>query len=154
MLFRSICWSSVEIARAQSEGKKPNFLRHEETDYICQYFTSIVPPNDEIHLRCDDPKVTADWENGNRSMCRSDTFCRDDAIVLQLARAAFANSHGEIHFIPKRGKALQSGRQAYFACKGRFVGINAACLECDLTRDIIQKMQYEGESRSWNWDKH
>jgi hypothetical protein len=29
-----------------------------------------------------------------------------------------------------------------------------ARLECDLVRDIIQKMHYEGESRSLNWDKH
>jgi hypothetical protein len=71
-----------------------------------------------------------------------------------LAHAAFANSPGEIHFIPKRGKTLQSGRQAYFACKGQLVGINTARLKCDLARDIIQKMQYEGESQSWNWDKH
>ena len=49
---------------------------------------------------------------------------------------------------------MQSGRQAYFACKGQFVGINTARLECDLAQDIIQKMRYEGESRSWNWDKH
>ena len=49
---------------------------------------------------------------------------------------------------------MESGRQAYFACKGHFVGINTACLECDLPRDIIQKMQYVGESQSWNWDKH
>ncbi len=34
------------------------------------------------------------------------------------------------------------------------MGINTACLECDLARDVIQKMRYEGESRSWNWDKH
>ena len=133
--------------QAQSEGEKPDFFRLEETDCICRNFTSIVSQNDEVHLRCDDPKVKADWENRNRSMCRSDTFRRDDAIVLQLARAAFADSPGEIHFIPKRGKTLQSGRQAYFACKGQFVGINTARLECDLTRDIIQKMRYEGSHK-------
>ena len=27
-------------------------------------------------------------------------------------------------------------------------------LECDLARDIIQKMRYKGVSLSWNWDKH
>ena len=150
----SVSWSTVETSRAMSEGKKPSFFRLEETDYMCRKFTHIVPLNDEINLRVDDPKVRADWENGNRSMRRSATFRRDDAIVLQLARAAFADSPGEIHFIPKRGKTLQSGRQAYFACKGQFVGINTARLECDLARDIIQKMRYEGESRSWNWDKH
>jgi hypothetical protein len=48
----------------------------------------------------------------------------------------------------------QSGRQSYFACKGQLVGINTACLECNLARDVIQKMRYEGESRNWNWDKH
>jgi hypothetical protein len=105
----AIRWSTVETARAQSKGKKPDFFCLEETDYICRNFTSIVPQNDEIHLRCDDPKVKADWENRNRSMRRSDTFRCDDSIVLQLARAAFVNSPGEIHFIPKRGKTLQSG---------------------------------------------
>ncbi len=64
------------------------------------------------------------------------------------------DSPGEIHFIPKRGKTLKSDQQAYFACKGQFVGINTAHLECDLMHDIIQKILYEGESRSWNWDKH
>jgi hypothetical protein len=71
----------VETACTQSEGKKPDFFHLEETNYICRNFTSIVPPNDEIHLWCDDPKVKADWENGNCSMRRSDTFHHDDAIV-------------------------------------------------------------------------
>lgn len=60
----------------------------------------------------------------------------------------------DIYFTPKKRKTLQSGRHAYFACKGQFVGINTACLECDLANDIIQKIQYEGKSRSWNWYKH
>ena len=64
------------------------------------------------------------------------------------------DSPGEIHVVPKKGRALQSSRQAYFACKGQFVGVNTAHIECDLWSDIIQKMCYEGESRSWNWDKH
>jgi hypothetical protein len=67
-----------------------------------------VPWNDKIHLWCDDPKVKADWENDNRSMHPSNTFCRNDAIVSQLACVAFADSPGKIHFIPKRGKTLQS----------------------------------------------
>jgi hypothetical protein len=79
----------VETVLAQSKGKKPTFFCLEETDYICWYFTSIVPQNDEIHLQCDDPKVKADWENGNHSMRRSDTVHRDDAIVLQLADATY-----------------------------------------------------------------
>ena len=64
----AIRWSTVETARARSEGKKPDFFRLEETDYICRNFMNIVPQNDEVHLQCDDPKVKADWENGNRSM--------------------------------------------------------------------------------------
>ena len=78
-------------------------------------------------------------------MHRSDMFGHDDAIVLQLACAAFADSPGENHFIPKRGKTWQCNQQAYFACKSKFIGINTAHLECDLERDIIQKMRYEGE---------
>ena len=34
------------------------------------------------------------------------------------------------------------------------MGIHTARQECDLARDVISKMQYEGESRQWNWDKH
>jgi hypothetical protein len=60
--------------------------------------------------------------------------------MFQLARVAFADSPGDIHFTPKKGKLLQSGRQAYFACKGQFGGVNTAHLECDLARGIIQKM--------------
>lgn len=67
-------------------------------------------------------------------------------LVFLLAYIAFANSHGEVHLIPKKGKGLQSGCWAYFACKGQFVGINTAHLECDLAHEVIQKMQYEEES--------
>jgi hypothetical protein len=81
-------------------------------------------------------------------------FRHDDAIVFQLARIVFADSPGEVHFIPKKGKVQQSGRHSYFACKGQFVGINTARLECDLARDVIQKMHYEGESQNWDWDNH
>jgi hypothetical protein len=51
-----------------------------------------------------------------------------------------------MYFIPKKVKTLQSGCEVYFACKGEFVGINTACLECDLAHEVIQKMYYEGES--------
>jgi hypothetical protein len=146
----AITWGSVTTPRAQSEGKKPDFFCFQETNYICRNFMHIVPRNDTVHLVCDDPRVRAEWENGSCSSHRSDTFHQDDAIVLQLAWVAFADSPGEIHFTPKKGKQLQSGRQAYFACKGQFVGVNTAFLKCDLARNIIQKMQYEGESWSWN----
>jgi hypothetical protein len=53
-------WSTLETARAQSKGKKPDFFKFEMAEYYCRNFTSIVPDNDEIHLRCDDPKVRAD----------------------------------------------------------------------------------------------
>ena len=81
-------------------------------------------------------------------------FRRDDAIVFHLACITFADSPGEVHFIPRKGGVQLSGHAAYFACKGQFVGINTARLECDLARNVIQKMRYEGESRSWNWNKH
>ena len=89
-----------------------------------------------------------------RSHRRNDVFRHNNAIVFQLARIAFADLPGEVHFIPRKGKVQQSGRQSYFACKGQFVGINTARLECNLARDVIQKMRYEGESQNWNWDKH
>ena len=74
--------------------------------------------------------------------------------MFHLARIAFADSPGEVHFIPKRGKVQQCGHQSYFACKGQFVVIYTARLECNLAQDVIQKMHYEGRSQSWNWDKH
>jgi hypothetical protein len=105
-------------------------------------------------LRYSDKKVLAEWESGLQANHRSDVFHRDDAIVFQLACIAFADSPGEVHFIPRKGNVQQSGQQSYFACKGQFVGINTICLECDLARDVIQKMRYEGESRNWNWERH
>ena len=60
-------------------------------------------------------------------------FWCNDAIAFQLACIAFADSPGEVHFIPKKGKVQQSGCASYFACKGQFMGVNTACLECDLT---------------------
>jgi hypothetical protein len=139
---------------AQQRGLCPDFFKFKETDHQCRIHAPIVPIDDQHHLKCDDEKVIAEWESGSRADRRSDVFRRDDAIVFHLACIAFADSPGEVHFIPKKGKVQQSGRQSYFACKGQFVGINTARLECDLAQDVIQKMRYEGESRSWNWDKH
>jgi hypothetical protein len=103
---------------------------------------------------CNDWKVCADWVKGSCSGCWSDVFCQDDAIAFQLAWAAFPDSPGEIHFIPSKGKTLQSSRQVHFECKGHLVGVNMACLKCDFTRDVTQKMHCKGELRSWKWDKH
>jgi hypothetical protein len=60
-------------ANTQSEGKKPVFFCFHETDYICHYFTHIVPCNDVVHLVCDDQRY-AEWENGSPSCHRSDMF--------------------------------------------------------------------------------
>lgn len=57
-------------------------------------------------------------------------------------------------FCPKESAKHHSGRQAYFACKGQFVGADTAQQECDLARDTISKMQYEGEPRNWGWNSH
>ena len=147
-------WEELTTRRAMAEGRRPDFFKLEMCDYYCRTMAPIVPFEEAHHLRCSDEKVIAQWESGNRSTHRSDVFRRDDAIVFHLARVAFADSPGEVHFIPRKGRVQPSGRAAYFACKGQFVGINTARLECDLARDVIQKMRYEGESRSWNWDKH
>jgi hypothetical protein len=77
-------------------------------------------------------------------------FLYDDVIIFHQACIAFADSPGKIHFISKKGKMLQSGCGVYFDRNGQFVGINIVCLECDLAHEVIQKMQYEGESQSWN----
>ncbi len=152
--LRPVFWSELTDRRADAEGRRPDFFKLEMCDYYCRTVAPIVPFEEAHHLRCSDEKVIAQWESGNRSTHRSDVFRRDDAIVFHLARVAFADSPGEVHFIPRKGRVQPSGRAAYFACKGQFVGINTARLECDLARDVIQKMRYEGESRSWNWDKH
>jgi hypothetical protein len=152
--LKPVLWSELTDERAEAEGRRPEFFKLEQCDYYCRTMAPIVPFEEAHHLRCCDEKVIAEWESGGRSTHRSDVFRRDDAIVFHLARIAFADSPGEVHFIPRKGRVQPSGRAAYFACKGQFVGINTARLECDLARDVIQKMRYEGESRSWNWDKH
>ncbi len=81
-------------------------------------------------------------------------FCRDDTIVFALAGIAFKDLPGKCHFVPKKGKHLQSRQEAYIAYKEQFVGINTACQECNMGRDIISKMQYKGELQNCNWDKH
>ena len=81
-------------------------------------------------------------------------FLRDDEIVFRLASIAFKDSPGGCHFVSKRGVIHTIGRKAFFACKGQFVGKDSARRECDYARKAIAKMQYEGESRNWGWDKH
>jgi hypothetical protein len=150
--LRPVYWSNVMMLNAQQRGLRPDFFKFEETDHQCRIHALIILVDDQHHLKGNDEKVIAEWESFSSTNRRSDVFRRDNAIGFHLARIAFANSPGEVHFIPKKGKMQQSGCQFYFTCKGQFVGINTACLECNLARDVIQKMRYEGESRSWNWD--
>ena len=147
-------WVDLMTAEAERRGLSPDFFKFEETDHRCRVHAPIIPQDESHNLRCSDDKVLAEWEYGLRSHRRSDVFRHDDAIVFQLACIVFADLPGEVHFIPRKGKVQQSGRQSYFACKGQFMGINTARLECDLARDVIQKMRHEGETRNWNWDKH
>ena len=142
---------SVNLTTLQAEqhGLKPDLFEFEETDHRCCVHAPIVPFNEAHHFRCSDDKVLTEWESGNWSNHRRDVFCRDNAIVFQLACITFADLPGEVHFIPRKGKVQQSGRQSYFACKGQFVGINTVRLKCDLARDVIQKMRYEGEPQNW-----
>ena len=64
-------------------------------------------------VRTNNPTVLAQWETGNKSGERTDTFGRDDEIVFQIAHIAFKDSPGECDFVPN-------------ACKGQFVGIITA----------------------------
>ena len=127
--LRPVYWSEVTTLNAQQRGLRPDFFKFEETDHICRSHAPIVSFQDHQHLKCNDEKIIAEWETGSRSHRRSDVFRRDDAIVFHLARVAFADSPGEVHFIPRKGRVQPSGRQSYFACKGQFVGINTACQE-------------------------
>jgi hypothetical protein len=130
-------WADLMTLQAEQRGLHPDFFKFKETDHRCCVNAPIVPHNEFHHLPCSDEKVLAEWQSGSQANCRSNVFRRNDAIVFQLARIAFANSPGEVHFIPRKGKVQQSGRQSYFACKGQFVGINTACLKWDLARDVI-----------------
>ena len=96
----------------------------------------------------------AKYNSGKYADRQVNSFRPDDAIVFQLASVAFKDSLGECHFIPQKGKRLQSCRKAYFVCKGQFVGIHTACQEGNQARKVISKMQHEGKSCQWNWDKH
>ena len=76
----------------------------------------------------------------------ADAMCSSTMMSSYFTWHALQDFPGEMYFIPKKVKTLQSGCEVYFACKGEFVGINTACLECDLAHEVIQKMYYEGES--------
>ena len=92
--------------------------------------------------------------SGNKSGTQTDTFWHDDEIVFLLAHVAFKDSPGESHFVSKKAMKHHSSHQAFFVCKGQFVGIDTAQQECDLVLEMIQKMQYKRESQNWNWDMY
>ena len=102
----------------------PDFFQVDETNYNSQCFAHIVSKRDNYRVRTENSTILAQWETGNKSGERTDTFCHDDDIVFQLARVAFKDSPGECHFVSKKGAKHHSGHQAFFACKGQFVGIN------------------------------
>lgn len=113
-------WPDPIAEGDKPRGRLPDFFKFEETDHLCRIHAPIVPFDSAHHLRCSDEKILAVWESGARATYRSDVFHCDDAIVLNLAHIAFADLPGEVHFVPKKGKAQQSGRAAYFACKDQF----------------------------------
>jgi hypothetical protein len=108
--LRPVYWSNVMTLNAQQRGLRPNFFKFKETDHQCRIHAPIVPINNQHHLKCNDEKVIAEWESGLKANRRSDVLRRDDAIVFHLACIAHADSPGEVHFIPKKGKVQQSGR--------------------------------------------
>ena len=57
-------------------------------------------------------------------------------------------------FCPQEREAPAEQARGIHRLQGTVLGINTAHQECDMTQDIISKMQYEGESRNWNRDKH
>ena len=131
----------------------PDFFDFAQTDEICRRWAPIIVGNragtvfgapDHDLARIEDDVV----------LYRTPMFLRDDEIVFRLASVAFKDSPGGCHFVNKRGVIHHSGRKAFFACKGQFVGKDSARRECDYAREAIAKMQYEGESRNWGWDKH
>lgn len=132
----------------------PELFKFEESNYQCHRFAPIMDPEYKGAVWAALPLLLAKYEAGKYVDRRANSFWCDDTIVFQLACVAFKDSPGECHFIPQKGKRLQSGCKGYFACKGQFVGIHTACQECYQAREIISKMTYEGKSPQWNWDKH
>lgn len=103
-----------------------DFVAFDDTDMVCRTFAPIVPEHWRADLvRSDDYMHLVQWETGGMSDVWTDIFRCDNEIVLHLAGVAFKDSPGECHVIQKRGKKNNSGCQAFFACKGQFVGSNA-----------------------------
>ena len=141
---------SLQNLRHDAYNAFPDFFQIEETDFNSRHFAQIVSDRDNYYVRTKNLTMLAQWETGNKSSTQTDTFSHDEEIVFQLASVTFKDSPGECHFVPKKGVKHHSGRQAFFACKAQFVGINTRRQECDLAREMIQKMQYKGESQNWN----
>ena len=57
------------------------------------------------------PCLLAEYEAGKYAYRHVNSFQRDDAIVFWLACVAFKESPGKYHFIPRKGKRLQSGHE-------------------------------------------
>ena len=132
----------------------PDFFRFEESDYHCHRMAPIIDPMFENTVCGANESLLANNESGKYADRHSDSFRHDDVIVFALAQLSFKDSPGECHFVPRKGRRLQSGREAYITCKGQFVGINTAWQETDMAREIMSKMQYEGESCNWDWNRH
>jgi len=132
----------------------PDFFQFEESDYHCRQMAPIVDPMYENTVHGANESLLAAYKSGKYADRRSDSFHCDDAIVFALARIAFKDSPGECHFVPRKGKHLQSRWEAYIACKGQFVGINTAWQETDMAWEIMSKMQFEDESHNWDWNRH
>jgi hypothetical protein len=126
----TIYWADTMNSRCYSPSIGLSFFKLDGTDWYCCMFVEIIPWDDTHHLKTNDEKVLAQWGSDIYVHCRCDVFKHDNTIVFNSACVCFADLPGEIHYIPKKGQGLQSGHEAYFACKGQFVGINTAQLEC------------------------
>ena len=103
----------------------PNFFDFAQTDeHCCRWVLIIRRDKTGMVLGVPDHEL-ANIEDDSDQQCTT-MFLRNDEIVFCLASIAFKDSPGGCHFMSKRGVSHHSGRKAFFACKGQFVGKNSA----------------------------
>ena len=108
----------------------PDFFNFAQTDEHCHRWALII--------RCDKTGMVLGAPDHELANIEDDSvrwqtpmFLCDDEIVFHLASIAFKDSPGGCHFVSKRGVSHHSGRKAFLACKGKFMGKDFARRECD-----------------------
>ena len=104
----------------------PDFFQVDGTDFNGRKFAQIDSDGDNYHIWTSNLTVLVQWETGNKAQTLTDTFCWNDKILFQLACVAFKDSSESVILSPRKGIIPHIGCQAFFACKGQFIGIKTA----------------------------